>query len=423
MKLLFFINTIVKSSSLLFGFVISIVLSNYFGAATLGVYTLFVTWLNLLLLFTRGGQDRVLLKELSSTTLTNKEQGAALFQAMVLSAILCSVAGLLLFCFHVFHIIILPADVSVHAFLALLTLVLLFRSLQTAIVTALRAKEKVTLANVLESVPFNLLFLSLLFLLAFSQFNQATEQVLWLYFGVSAVVTMISIGASNQHFVLHVQCSLASIKRRFKQGLPFILIFGTTTLNTSIDSIMVNQFLPIEQLAYYNVALKLSSLVQFGLVIATSLVMAKFASLYHEGNLLGISSLIAKTRLLALSLAIPVVIVLFVAGKQVMAIWGHEFVSANNATLILASAQLINVAFGPIGVMLTIIGKERQVLYWSGATLAVNTLGNFILVPMWGIEGAAISTAVAVVLENILFYIIAKRQGILTSQLKVDRSL
>ncbi|MFD1619497.1 oligosaccharide flippase family protein [Thalassotalea marina] len=421
MKLLFFINTSVKSSSLIFGFVISVVLSNFYGAATLGIYTLFITWLNLLLLFTRGGQDRVLLKELSEESSTAKAQGLALFDAVILSAVLSIIAGLFLLLFYDFGLINIPSTVSSTLFLACLTAVLLTRAVQTIVVTALRAKERVTLANFLESVPFNLLFLLVLLGIALSQLTQTTEQVLWWYLLVSTLVTLLSVSTLRQHFLYHAQCSIKSLVERFKHGLPFILIFGTTTLNTSIDSIMVNQFLPIEQLAYYNVALKLSSLVQFGLVIATSLVMAQFATLYRQGKVEQLNTLIIKTRLLALSLAVPVVLVLYLAGGYIMAVWGQEFIAANQATLILATAQLINVAFGPIGVMLTIVGKEKQVLYWSAVTLAINTLGNYVLVPIWGIEGAAISTAVAVVLENVLFYLIAKRQGILVSSSKAGR--
>lgn len=412
MKLLFFINTSIKSSSLIFGFVISVVLSNFYGTTALGIYTLFVTWLNLLLLFSRGGQDRVLLKELSESNLTEKNQGLALFDATILSVALSCVAGVILVLLTAIGVINIPAEISVELFLGSLTLVLLTRAVQTIVVTALRAKEKVTIANFLESVPFNFLFLLALLVVGFGKLNQPTEQALWLYILISVVVTTLSIFLLQQHFSFFAQCTVRSLIARFKLGLPFILIFGTTTLNTSIDSIMVNQFLPIEQLAYYNVALKLSSLVQFGLVIATSLVMAKFASLYRDENLNGIAKLISKTRMLALSLALPVTIVLFIAGRHVMVIWGEAFVTAHSATLILATAQLINVAFGPIGVMLTIVGKEKQVLYWSALTLVINTIGNYFLVPIWGIEGAAVSTAFAIIIENILFYVIAKRQGI-----------
>lgn len=385
-------------------------LSNYMGAATLGLYTLFITWMNLCLLVSRAGQDRVLIKELSTPEQKNHREKNWLAESVSLSFLLSVLMSLVLSGLVLLGVIKVPELVSTTQFLLCLLVTLFTGAVLTIVVTAYRAVNRVTLANIFESVPVNFLFALSLFVFAYWYAVLDNKHILQVFTLISAAVAMAALVTMLRTFKTRFKVSIEGILARLQLGLPFVLIFGTTSLNTSIDTIMVNQFLPIEQLAFYNVSLKLSSLVQFGLVIATSLVMAKFAACFASNDILGLKTIVNRTRLMALSLAIPVALCLFIGGDFIVSLWGDDFLVAKQSLVILASAQLLNVAFGPLGVMLTIIGKEKAVLHWSILTLCLNTFGNFILVPRYGITGAALSTACAVVLENIIFYVIAKQR-------------
>lgn len=406
MKLLFLVNTFIKSSNLLFGFIVSVLIANCFGAQTLGLYTLFITLLNLFLIFVRGGQDRLLIKELNDKSININK---VLTESLCLIIILALIASLIVLLLVSFDFVVIPSDVSQSYLIAYLSLSLLAGGLITLVVVSFRATDSVSLANALEGVPINLLFLLLLSLLVFFLENFTGLDIQAYYTIVSIVVALSVFFLLKHKLSWRLDFKELDVLGRFKRGLPFLVIFGTTSLNTSIDALMINTFLPIEQLAYYNIAQKLSSLVQFGLVIGTSLIMAKMARLYYARKGDELRATLNKATSLALTIAIPVALIIYLFPQFLLSLWGDGFSSATTALFILVGAQLINVAFGPLGVMLTILNKEKQVLYWSIFTLIVNSLGNFFLVPVYGIEGAACSTACAVILENVIFYFLVKQ--------------
>jgi len=410
MKRLFIFNTLIKSSTLFFGFIISVFISNYFGSSSLGLYILFITLLNLFLIIVRGGQDRLLIKDLNDK---KEDHNKILSEAFSLIFSLFLTTSLIVCILIWLNFIKVPFLISRQYFVMCLMVSLLAGGVISFVVVSLRAKEFVTRANVFEGLPVNVLLLLVLVSIVFFGLNDQGLIPVVVYTIVAFLVALALLLALKHQLQWKASFRKLDLLSRFRKGLPFMLIFGTTSLNTSIDTLMVSSFLTIDDVAYYNGALKLSSLIQFGLVISTSLIMGKMAAQFQNHQIKLLRSTIKQAILLSLSLAIPTSIIFLFASNEILSVWGQEFVIAKNPLFILMLAQLINVSFGPLGVMLTVLGKEKQVLYWSCFTLIFNIIGNYILVPWLGIQGAALSTAGAVIIENIIFFSIVRYYGLL----------
>ncbi len=77
---------------------------------------------------------------------------------------------------------------------------------------------------------------------------------------------------------------------------------------------------------------------------------------------------------------------------------------------ILALGLLARAAIGPIERLLNMLGQQRAcALVYAGA-FAVNFGLCLILIPLWGMAGAAIATASALIIESILLYIVTKNR-------------
>jgi O-antigen/teichoic acid export membrane protein len=83
-----------------------------------------------------------------------------------------------------------------------------------------------------------------------------------------------------------------------------------------------------------------------------------------------------------------------------MAVFGPEFERGSTALSILLVGQVVNVAAGPVGVLLTMTGHEKRVAAAVGASACCNLLLNLLLIPRFGIEGAAVASAVSLILWN-----------------------
>jgi O-antigen/teichoic acid export membrane protein len=77
---------------------------------------------------------------------------------------------------------------------------------------------------------------------------------------------------------------------------------------------------------------------------------------------------------------------------------------------ILAVGMLCRAAVGPAERLLNMLGERKQCAGVYGAAFALNLVLCFALIPYFGIEGAAIATSMALALESILLYRIAKRR-------------
>jgi O-antigen/teichoic acid export membrane protein len=68
---------------------------------------------------------------------------------------------------------------------------------------------------------------------------------------------------------------------------------------------------------------------------------------------------------------------------------------------------------GPVGVVLIMTGHERDAALAIGVSAVLNLILNAILIPGWGMEGAAVATAASTVVWNILMAIaLYQRSGI-----------
>jgi O-antigen/teichoic acid export membrane protein len=95
-----------------------------------------------------------------------------------------------------------------------------------------------------------------------------------------------------------------------------------------------------------------------------------------------------------------------------LSFFGTSFSSAYLPFLIVAAGELINVGTGAVGWILQVSGNERTcAIGFVGAALLNISLAVF-LIPIFGMEGAAIATALANIARNI-FMLRIVRNGLL----------
>ena len=97
-------------------------------------------------------------------------------------------------------------------------------------------------------------------------------------------------------------------------------------------------------------------------------------------------------------------------------IYGNEYVIGTIALKILVIGQMVNAAFGSVGAILNMTGHEKDAVIGMSIAIVVNVALNFILIPVYGINGAAFSSALAFFIWNsILRHFVKKRLDIESS--------
>lgn len=104
----------------------------------------------------------------------------------------------------------------------------------------------------------------------------------------------------------------------------------------------------------------------------------------------------ASAGRLIMAIQAPVLIALFVLGAPLLAWIGPEFAAGYWAMLMLAAAESIQGAFG-VSDLIFLYRKPTALLWVTATWIAANALAGWLLIPAWGVDGAALAALLAIV--------------------------
>jgi len=199
-----------------------------------------------------------------------------------------------------------------------------------------------------------------------------------------------------------------------RSALPLMFLSSVAVIYGQADLLILGALKGAKAVGVYGVADRGADLLAFVFTAAISAMAPTIASLYARGDLEALQIMVTKLVRVTLALSVPVAIA-FIGFAYWVLLWiyGAEYVAGQRALAILSVGQLVNVAMGPVGMLLIMTGHEKDATWSIGISALVNVGLNFALVPKWGLEGAAFSAASSMVLWNCLMArAVHKRFGI-----------
>lgn len=128
--------------------------------------------------------------------------------------------------------------------------------------------------------------------------------------------------------------------------------------------------------------------------------LARLIALHEQTS---VRSIYHQLTLWSVALTWPLYLVVAVFAEPLITlIFGSEYAAGSLSLTILALTMLFATAMGPVDVLLLMAGRSGLSLVNTGLALAIDVLGCLLLIPILGIEGAAIAWAAAIVGRNLL---------------------
>lgn len=299
-------------------------------------------------------------------------------------------------------------------FLALSTLPLV--ALNALRASTLRGLGYVALAQLPGSLirPFSFLALVVVtYLLLGNRFN--ASWAVGVQVGAMAIALGFGILMMMRHMPKEVNDTPPVYDSRTWVGsaLPFLLIGGMQLINNQTDIVMLGALQGAEAVGIYRVATRTAQLVVFVLGAASAVLQPTIAKLYAARDMQRLQRVATQSARVVLLVSVPVAIVLIVFGRWILVIFGQEFTKGATALAILSVGQLVNAGMGFVGILLSMTGHERDTARSVGIAAVVNVVLNAILIPVWGINGAATATATSLVVWNLILAVqVVRRLGI-----------
>lgn len=166
--------------------------------------------------------------------------------------------------------------------------------------------------------------------------------------------------------------------------------------------LLLGAFATSEQIGIYHIGTRATIFIVIFLEALNSIFSPIISELYARNDKKSLSTMYQTITRWALTLSVPVFLLLFMFSTEIMAFFGPEFVVGSSVVRILALSQLIFIVTGPSGRILTMTDHPRFNLLNMFLTLVINLLLGFWLIPQYGAFGAAIVGAISITFINTL---------------------
>lgn len=194
-----------------------------------------------------------------------------------------------------------------------------------------------------------------------------------------------------------------------KVSLPLLLYRAFRELLVQTDILMLGSLVGAAAVGIYSPASKTALWVSFVLQAINIVVAPTFAVLHTQNNRAELQKVISTVTVWIFWSSIIIGLILIIFAKPFLSLFGPGFVEAHWALKILVVGQLINTLSGSVGNLLSMTGYQNQLMVVSACIALMNLGLNTIAIPLWGVVGAALTTAVTLSIWNIWLVVIVIR--------------
>jgi O-antigen/teichoic acid export membrane protein len=168
------------------------------------------------------------------------------------------------------------------------------------------------------------------------------------------------------------------------------------------DTLMLGSLSTTKDVGIYRAASQIPFVMTFFFVAISTIYAPIAANLFHRGEMQRFANMFRTTTRWISYSVIPIFIFILFSAKDIMMIFGKGYVETGYIVVIVLSfGQLVNCVTGSLGYTLTMTGKQGIALIFTIVSLAVNIGLNLLLIPKYGVLGAAVSSSISAASINL----------------------
>jgi O-antigen/teichoic acid export membrane protein len=194
-----------------------------------------------------------------------------------------------------------------------------------------------------------------------------------------------------------------------RDATPFLLLAGAQVIAVRTDLLMLGLLMDPEDVGKYRVAVQIADGLGMILVAFSAVIAPHLARLHATGDLRAVQRILVGSHRLGLLVLLPVSLALALGAVPLLGlIFGPEYSSAAHTMRILVLGRAAYAAIGFSGLALSMFGlaslASAATMVMAGANVGLNLL----LIPPFGMTGAASATVTSTLLVNVAVVLIIK---------------
>lgn len=246
-------------------------------------------------------------------------------------------------------------------------------------------------------------------------------------FPINGVTGLIcAVGATWLTTIAQLIVLTISLRRRYPAGprtielplwvsvaLPIFLVEGFFFLLLNADVLMVGIFMQPSDVAIYFATVKTLAIVHFVYFAVKAAVAHRFAARIGDQDKTELQALARRTVTWTFWPSLAIAGLILLIGPFLLALFGADFVKGYPLLFILSVGIVLRASIGPAETLLTMSGNQNVCAAVIGCILAINLALNALLIPHFGLYGAAFATMLATIAETFaLFQLVRWRIGL-----------
>lgn len=370
------------------GFLSTMYFAHAVGADVLGAFFLFMAYYGIIGLFIDGGLGGAAIKRISEG-----DEPDAYFSAFftIRSIFVIAVVLLLLLLKNYF------IDLNSSGLFFFFVLVLIANGIFGVVSVGVAGQRKMGIRTTCNSI---------------TNISSVIFQVIAVYFGYGAfglaggvIAGLVAGGIIEYHFFdLHlVRFHWDHIKSLFVFAFWLFLTSTGAMVFLQADTVIIGYFMKNSDVGIYRVVLQLTLAATFITYSLRNTLWPSVSMWSKKGDTERVEESLARAITYSLLLAIPVFTGGVILGDKLLYFfYGQEFAAGYGALVILLAVQLVNVFQYFFTMYLDAMNHPKESFKVTAVAASVNIILNILLIPIFGIIGAAASTLATMVLNVFL---------------------
>lgn len=402
-----------RFGGLMSGYLLTLIIANLFGADGLGDYVLSITVLRLFTLLSKLGLDTTSIKFIASFASQNKWTSIFKFRNKVVFILIISS----IFFSFLLYTLSQPIADLINAqvkYIKLNSFFILPMSFFMLHYQSLRGLKRIAEFSFFYRMSQSLFtVVSVLIIYYFIQDNEVPIYAYLVSLLLVSVLAFLSFRynlnkksygkeSAEMQILKYSQILKISIPLMFAQSVQFIMAWT--------DKLMLGSMTTTVDVGVYHTAFKLSMFAAVALMSVNSIASPKFAEMFAKKDFLGLKKVVHQSTKMIFWSSFPLVIVFFMFPDFLLGLFGEEFKVGVTAFIFLSCGRLISSFSGSVGNILQMTGNQNiyAIILLIGAIL--NVVLNLILIPLYGINGAAIASMSSLIVWNLSMVLVVKQK-------------
>jgi O-antigen/teichoic acid export membrane protein len=199
------------------------------------------------------------------------------------------------------------------------------------------------------------------------------------------------------------------LKTLLKVSLPMLLTSSMFLVMHWTDMIMLGMFRTESEVGVYSVVLKMATLAGIPLFAINSIAAPKFAEFYRQRDMEGLGRFVRQSTKIVFWTSFPFLLAYALFPSPILGVFGDGFSAGAFALLFLAAGQFTCAISGSVGHLLNMTGRQNILQNIMFGATGINILLNALLIPDFGINGAAFASLISMAFLNLASVAYVKR--------------